>query len=400
MRKAIKKPNLRLYISGLLPLFFLAHFGHHVVGAMLRPLMPMIRTEFGLSYTRAGVLMSAFSISGGISQLPSGWLADRFGPRLMVLLSVTGVAIAGLLIGLSHSYVALVVFLVLAALLGGGYHPASAAAISSIIPPEHRGRALGVHSTSGISAFWVIPLIIAPIAVAWGWRGSYLTLTIPTIILGILLYILIGKRTQTHINKSQEVDSKVNATSAQIYWRQLAPFIIMSVTAGTILQSAASYLSLYAVDNLGIAETEAAMLMAITPAVSLFAAPLGGYFSDRFGSIPVLLAVSFSSIPLIYLLGLTPNVAVLAVLMFAIGITSSSRMPTSESYITGNTPIRRRATVLGLYYFASTEVSGLLTPVMGILIDRWGFYSSFTAASAVMGVIVGICSVFMWRHRT
>ena len=79
---------------------------------------------------------------------------------------------------------------------------------------------------------------------------------------------------QTHISKSQEVDSRVNATSAQIHWRQLAPFIIMSVTLGTIIQSASSYLSLYALDNLGIAEAEAAMLMAITPAISLFAAPL------------------------------------------------------------------------------------------------------------------------------
>jgi len=344
--------------------------------------------------------MSAFSIAGGISQLPSGWLADRFGPRLMVLLSVTGVAIAGLLIGLFHSYAALVVFLVLAALLGGGYHPASGAAISLIVPPEQRGRALGVHSTCGISAFWVVPLIAAPIAVAWGWRGSYLTLTIPTIMLGILLYILIGRRTKAHISESREVNNKVSTTPARVNWRQLAPFMIMSVTAGTIMQSASGYLSLYAVDNLGVAEAEAAMLMAITPAVSLFAAPLGGYFSDRFGSIPVLFVVSLFSIPLVYLLGLATSVAVLAVLMFAIGIASSARMPTSESYITGNTPMRRRATVLGLYYFASTEVSGLLTPVMGILIDRWGFYSSFTTASAVMGVVVVTCSFFLWRNRT
>jgi len=332
--------------------------------------------------------------------LPSGWLADRFGPRLMVLLSVAGVAIAGLLIGFSHSYATLVVFLVLAALLGGGYHPASGAAISSIVPPEHRGRALGVHSTCGISAFWVVPLIAAPIAVAWGWRGAYITLTIPTIILGILLYILIRQRMQTHVSESRQVDSKVNAAPARINWRLLAPFIIISVTAGTIMQSASSYLSLYAVDNLGVAEAEAAMLMAITPAVSLFAAPLGGYFSDRFGSIPVLLMVSFFSIPLVYLLGLASNVAALAILMFVIGITSSARMPTSESYIVGNTPMHRRATVLGLYYLASTEVSGILAPVLGLLIDRWGFHDSFAAASALMGIVVSICAVFLWRNRS
>ena len=123
-------------------------------------------------------------------------------------------------------------------------------------------------------------------------------------------------------------------------------------------------------------------------------APPGGYLSDRFGSIPVLLAVSFFAIPLIYLLSVVPNVVALIALMLAIGIVSSSRMPISKSYITGNTPERCRATVLGLYYFAGTEVSGPLTPVMGILIDRLGFYSSFTVASAVMGAVVVICSFF------
>ena len=74
--------------------------------------MPMIRTDFSLNYTQSGWLMSAFSITNGISQLPSGWLADRFGRRLMILVSVTGVAIAGILIGLSHSYIVLIVFLI------------------------------------------------------------------------------------------------------------------------------------------------------------------------------------------------------------------------------------------------------------------------------------------------
>lgn len=141
--KIIKKLNLRPYFSGLLPLFVLAHFGHHVVGAMLRPLMPMIRSDFGLSYTQSGWLISAFAMTNGISQLPAGWLADRFGTRFMVLVSVAGVAIAGSLIGFSNSFTVLIVLLVVAAFLGGGYHPSSGAAIASSVPGEYRGRALG-----------------------------------------------------------------------------------------------------------------------------------------------------------------------------------------------------------------------------------------------------------------
>lgn len=123
----------------------------------------------------------------------------------------------------------------------------------------------------------------APIAVAWGWHGSYLTLAIPTIILGVLLYIIIGRRRQTQAGESRTADSESTMTSAHIPWRQLAPFIIMSVAIGTIVYSVLAYISLYAADNLGVAEAVAAMLVAIPPAISLFAAPVGGYLSDRFG---------------------------------------------------------------------------------------------------------------------
>jgi MFS family permease len=343
--------------------------------------------------------MSAFSITSGISQLPAGWLADRFGSRLIILLSVTGVAIAGFLIGLSHSHVALIVFLVFAAIMGGGYHPASAAAIASSVPVEYRGRAMGVHMVGGSSAFWAVPLLAAPIAVAWGWRGSYLTLTIPAIMLGILLYILISLRMQTQVSESQDVGGEAATESANVPWRKLAPFILISVVTGTMIQSVIAYLSLYAVDNLGVTEAAAAMLMSVTPAVGLFAAPVGGYLSDRFGSIPVLLIVSCLAIPAVYLLGVASNVTALAALMVAIGIISSTRMPTSLSYIAGNTPEHRRATILGFFFFASTEASGLLTPVMGTLIDRVGFYSSFAIASASMAAVVVVCSPILWRNR-
>ncbi len=343
--------------------------------------------------------MSAFSIANGISQLPAGWLADRFGSRLMILLSVSGVALVGLLIGISHSYTALLVFLVLAAILGGGYHPASVATISSSVPSEYRGRALGFHFISGSAPFWVVPLLAAPIAVAWGWRSSYLTLAIPTVILGILLYIIMGRRRQTQADGSRTADSESTMTSAHIPWRQLVPFIIMSITIGTIVHSVLAYISLYAVDRLGVAETMAAMLVAISPAVSLLAAPVGGYLSDRFGSVPVLLVIGFLAIPFVYLLGKAPNVTTLVVLLVATGIVASARMPTSESYIAGKIPPHRRATLFGIYFFASTEGPGLLTPVVGNLIDRFDFPSSFAMASMAMAAVVVVCSIFLWRNR-
>lgn len=383
----------------MLPLFVLAHFGHHIVGAMLRPLMPMIRTDLDLSYTQVGVVLSAFAITAGISQLPAGWLADRIGARIVVTVGITGVALAGLLIGLSQGYWMLIICLVLAALLGGGYHPASIAAISSSIAPERRGRAFGLHLIGGSSTFWIIPLIAAPIALAWGWRSAYTTLSIPAIILGIVLYILLGKRMRAEESRKQARITDIPVKAEKVNWRYLAPFIIMSVATGTMVQSSGAYLALYAVDHYGLAEAAAAMLVAITPAVGMFAAPVGGYLSDRYGRIRILLIVSFAAVPLIYLLGVAPNIPVLVVIMVAIGIVSNTRMPTSEAFIVGHTPEHRRSTLLGVYYFAGAEVAGLLTPLMGYLIDRLGFYQAFTIISISLAVIVVVCAVFLRGAR-
>ncbi len=139
MQFSDNKSGLRLLFSGLLPLFVLAHFGHHLLTALPIPLLPMIRSDFALDYTQSGWVVSAFNLAYGIGQLPGGWLTDRIGPRLMITIGICGVALAGFLVGLSHIFMLMIFFLALMGLLGGGYHPAAPPMIFALVPPR-RGR--------------------------------------------------------------------------------------------------------------------------------------------------------------------------------------------------------------------------------------------------------------------
>ena len=287
--------KLRPFVTGLVPLFILAHFSHHGVGAMLNPLMPMIRDDLHLNLTQAGLLMSAFTITNGFAQLPAGWLADRVGARFMILLAITGVAAAGFLIGFSNSLWTLVACLVIAAIFGGGYHPASAAAISSSVPVEIRGRALGIHLIGGTSAFWILPLVITPIAATWGWRMPFRIIPIPIALLGVLVYFLLGKKSLS-IEKNKQPANGAPVNTKLMDWGKLVPFMVLSVLAGSLIASAASFLSFYAVDELHVPDATVPLLVAVSPAVGLVMAPVGGYLSDRFGGLQVILILGLAAV--------------------------------------------------------------------------------------------------------
>ena len=72
-----------------------------------------------------------------------------------------------------------------------------------------------------------------------------------------------------------------------------------------------------------------------------------------------------------------------------------SRAPSSETYFVTKIPAQRRATILGIYFFAGAELAGVMTPLAGKLIDSYGFDLVLTwAAIAQVGLTV-ICALFL-----
>ncbi len=377
----------------------LAHFSHHLLTALPVPLLPFIRDDFALDYTQAGLVVSVFSLSYGIGQLPAGWLADRIGPRIMITIGISGVALAGFLVGLSQTYIIMIALLALMGVVGGGYHPSAAPMISTSVEPKNRGRALGFHLIGGSGSYFLAPLIAAAIAAIWGWQGAFIGLAIPTMIFGIIFYVLLGRRAKISKTQQKLTHHHDETSSPPGYLRRLVPFIILTTFAQAVTFSTIAFIPLFMVDHFGVSEGTAAAFLSIIFSAGLWASPLGGYLSDRLGRVPVVLAASLITGPLIYLLNVVSYSLGIGALLLIIGIVIYIRMPASESYIIGQAPKRHRSMIYGIYYSASAEAGAVLTPVMGYFIDRFGFYFSFTIASIAVVAVTLICSVFLWGKR-
>ena len=382
-----------------MPLFVLAHFAHHLLTALPIPLLPMIRSDFSLDYMKSGLVMSAFTLSYGIGQVPAGWLADRTGPRLVLTIGICGVALAGFFVGLSHTFLLMVFFLALMGILGGGYHPAAPPMISTSVEPQSQGRALGIHAIGGSASFFLAPLIAVLIAALWGWRASFIGLALPAFVFGIFFYRVLGRIAAAGKDPLPAREIHPAGTARRRFARTLVPFIILSTFTGAVIYSTISFIPLFLVDHFRYSKETAGALFAFIYSGGLWMSPLGGYFSDRWGRVPVILTVCFLAGPIIFLLNWVSSGFGIIILLITIGMIIYARMPVSEAYIIEQTEERNRSLVLGIYFFSSSEGGGLLTPVVGYLIDHFGFYLSFSAAGAAVLLVTFICSLWLRGSR-
>ncbi len=402
----------------MVPLFVLAHFSHHLVMALLQPLMPFIRDEFAMNYTQAGWIVSSFTLAYGISQLPAGWLADRIGPRILILVGISGVAVCGLLVGLSPTYTVIVFPMMLMGVLGGAYHPAASPLVSSTVEEKNRGRALGLHQIGGTGSYFLTPLIAVGVAaLLGGWRGSFISMSVITVVLGIGLYWILGRRGYSaRTGRAPEIGNEDvpeqppqdrtfavllrKWITSVIKWRKLIAFISLGVILQISVFSTVSFVSLFAVDSFNLSEEAGAGLLALANFAGLWSGPLGGYLSDKLGKVPVMLFVCLIAGPFIYLLSLTSPGWSVSVVLLVMGACMYTGMPVTESYVISHAPEDRRSTVLGFYYFASRGGPGLVTPALGLLIDKYGFGTGFTVIGAAALAIVFLCSIpLLWRSR-
>lgn len=373
--------------TGFIVLFILAHFSHHVLTALVVPLLPFIRDSFSLNYAAAGMIPATFTFFYGLGQLPAGWLADKAGPRLMLSVGVAGVAFAGALIGLSEGLALLVAGLILMGLAGGGYHPAAPPAISGAVGPKRRGRALGFHVIGGSSSHFLAPLIGVGLAAYIGWRGAFLASSIPVLIYGIIFYLILGGIDRRRA-AGEQAPARETGPEKPLALSRLTAFLLLTSLTTAFVHGTITFVPLLFVDQFGASEELAAAGLSFVYSVGFWSAPLGGFLSDHWGRIPVLAVVSLLLIPALILTPLVPLGTVSFVLMLCLGMVLFVRMPVSEAFILESVSSARRSTVLGIYYAAGMIGGGLITPVLGFGIDRLGFSGAFGAAGGIYTLLL------------
>ena len=163
-----------------------------------------IRADLGISATRMGILLSIFSLSYAISQLPMGLLLDRFGERIvlglgMFLWSATQAATG--LIGSFTSFVAARIG------LGIGEAPyvvGSVKAVNDWFNVRDRATPTGAFNSCTAFGQAISPPILTVAMLAFGWRGMFVLIGIPGIVLSVVWYVFYRDRKSVVLNDAEQ----------------------------------------------------------------------------------------------------------------------------------------------------------------------------------------------------
>jgi MFS family permease len=139
-------------------------------------MLPIWQHEFGLGFAALGLLKTVFSGTLAGFQIPAGFLAERFGPAIMLAL---GTALAGIgyaLAGFSHGVVMLAAALFVGGLGASTQHPLASSLIAHAFAGTRSLKALGTYNFSGDIGKMTLPAAASLLFVVLPWREALMLL--------------------------------------------------------------------------------------------------------------------------------------------------------------------------------------------------------------------------------
>jgi MFS transporter, ACS family, hexuronate transporter len=349
-------------------------------------LMPFVQPDLKLSDTQVGMLSSGLSLTWAIAGFTVGRLSDRLGSRKPILvLGTIAFCLCSVVSGLAASFLMLLGARILMGVAEGGVMPVSHSIIASEVDEKHRGLAMGVGQNLGSNVLGstAAPLILVPLALAYGWQVGFYMAAIPGLISAAIIWFFVAEPVKI---TAKAGDSETPTLGEAFTDRNVQLCAVVSVLLVSYLVLCWAFMPLYLTKDRGFAPDTVKWLMAtlgISAGIGSFAV---AWLSDRIGRRPSI--IGFSALGIILPLGamfFTGSSWVLAVLFF-IGWGLNGVFPLFMATIPSESvDPRLTATLTGVCMGIGEVLGGVLSPLLG------GKLSDLYGRDAVMWLMIILC---------
>ena len=371
------------------------HLVSHYYWLAFAPMMPALRDLLNVSYTELGLAITVMNAVSAVTQAPTGFIVDRYGPRLLLFIGVLIGSAGFILIGLAPSYPMLIAGAVLIGLGNAVYHPADYSILSAEMPPARMGKAYSIHSFTGYIGFAIAP----PLVMALIWIDGVRFALVATGLIGIILALPLLPDIPAEQRGLKE--RRANPAKAQTSARSLiTPGVIALTIMFTTLNMSTGLVQTYmmvALEQL-FSLPLAVGNTALTVFLSLLVGGIiiGGFIADGVKHQSTIAALGLTAAALLFIVIGAVNLGQTGTLVVAgaAGLLAGVIVPSRDLLVRQASPPDAVGRVFGIVT-TGFNFGGMVSPIVGgMLVDHqapaWIFYVSaaFMLLTVVIAVVV------------
>jgi sugar phosphate permease len=231
-------PRIKAAQRTVLILLVAAGVLNYIDRATLSIANPLIRHDLNLSLADMGLLLSAFLWAYAFSQLPAGALVDRFGPRLMLTVSLGLWSLAQLLGGLVTGFGT---FFGARVLLGAGESPTfptCARITRDWFNVRSRGTATGIWNCSSTLGTAISAPLLTFMMLSLSWRWMFVIMGLVGLVMALAFYVMHrdpGEIMLTEAEKEHLSEGDLGARPAPVTWRDWRRLLEYRTTWGMVV---------------------------------------------------------------------------------------------------------------------------------------------------------------------
>lgn len=348
-----------------------------------------LELEFG--WGRAAV--SSVTLFSGVGyvifNLLGGWLTDKYGPRLPIILGAIITTIAVILTSRVNS-LAQFYFLYVISGATGFVFPIAGSITQRWFRTRRRGLALGLVTAGSPVGGLIYPLLVNWVTINYGWRTGYLAIAAMIGSLFLVAAFLIvaspekmglqpygaaspGGAGQPAGKRAARPDEPV-WTIKQAFGTMTYPLLILTSLLTVIPQIMVSVHIIPFAGSIGISRTAAAAALGIKNFVGIIGSIIIGGFADRLGwKRGLVILTALSGLSMFWLMS-TRSPWMLWVYVIFAGVCTVGRGPLTSGLLGTYFGIRSLTTLIAVNNITST-IGGALGPAIGgLLYERTGSY--------------------------
>lgn len=375
----------------------IAHATSHFSHLLLAPFFPVFMTEFGLSFSDVGLLMSIFFVVSGSGQALSGFVVDRVGARPVLFGSILLFMAAAMVASFATGYGGLVCVAVLAGAGNAPFHPADFTILNQRVSAQRLGHAFSVHGLTGNLGWALAPVFLVGLSGVTDWRTAYQAAA--CLYLGVLAVLfwqrdkLLTQVVVRHTDAPKGAD--IAFLRLPVVWWCFAFFFLSTMTLAVVQSFGPSILTAAHSVSLEMATLTVTAYM-LCGAVGMF---IGGFVAAHHARSDQTVAWAMGAGAFLLLLcatgwlGAAGTMAGLAATGFAVGIGGPSR----DMMIKRATPKGATGRVYGTVY-SGLDLGFALSPLLfGVFMDS-GLYAATLAGAAVFLLLAVVAAVGVGRR--